>query len=281
MSAARSPALQKRPVDERTTNLPVPGESREQGGRIEGQVLDARGRPVPNADIRVLRRGTDLLRQISGSIDGLFVLAGLPLETLEIRVRAHPHRPDARSVQFRTHGERQRLLFSLSEGKGISGRVLGPDGEPVAGASVGSSDSDSGFVTTDEDGRFTLGGLSTDPVNLFATASGFATARSNGIPLDTHELDLVLESGARVRGPLSLPPLAESSTVSLCRFEPEFRRELCLARRVYRPPVSEYDLDQLPSGNFELVAEVAGEPELRIAVELQAGSTLVGPPLTW
>lgn len=254
----------------------------DEGGSVVGRVLDVRLQPLAGANVYVFRGDSaDLLRQTHTLADGSFALAGLPLEPVAVRVRVPPYRPESRALVFSRHGEQQTVQFRLVRGNVISGRVLSPEGEPIDGAHVGSTDLGGGFVTTDESGSFELGGLAHDPVALFATAQGFAPVQRRNVATGSRGLDLVLERPAVIRGQVILPSSAERLDVSVCRFDEAFQREICIARRSYRPPVTEYLLDQLPSGDYELVAEVAGQSTQRTRVRLEAGSSVQGPTLTW
>lgn len=253
-----------------------------QGGSVAGRVFDARGLAVAGANISAAPAGSvERGRETQSGEDGSFSLLGLPLGELVLRVVASPHRPNSMDVHFRRHGEHRELVVHLSSGQVISGRVLAPDGRPIAGANVGSSDSGSPFVTTQEAGTFELAGLGYEPVQVFATAPGFAPARHRSVIPGTQKLDLVLSEPARVHGRLELPRAAEHVTVSVCHFDDFFKREICVQRRLYRQPATSYELDELPSGNYELVAEIPGWKALRQPVQLEPGQTASGPTLSW
>ncbi|HEY8945778.1 MAG TPA: carboxypeptidase-like regulatory domain-containing protein [Polyangiaceae bacterium] len=253
-----------------------------QGGTAEGRVLDVRGAPVAGAVLDAALEGSvERARQALSSADGSFVMHGLPLGQVALTVNSRAHRRETLRVRFDHHGQRQTVLVRLSAGERISGRVLDPEHRPVAGARVGSSDSGSHFVRTNEHGEFTLTGLGHGPIRIFATAAGFVAARSRNVEPGTQALELVLGQPARLRGRLALPPAVEVVDLSLCHEDSYFRRELCVKRQRFRTPADSYELELLPAGEYELVAEVEGHEAQRIPVRLEAGVTTEGPELSW
>jgi hypothetical protein len=252
------------------------------GGLVFGRVLDAQDRPIAAAEISVLRAGTvERLRVETTLQDGSFQISGLPLGELSLAAQSAAYRPLHRSFRVQKNGERQELKLRLMLGRTVVGRVLTVEGTPVAGARVGSSDDSGRLATSDQNGHFELGGLGDGPVHLFATLAGFATVHRRDITPGTGPVELVLARGARVHGAISLPAAANEVTVSVCHHDSTFDRELCVARRVVRPPARTYELDELPAGDFQLVAEAPGLPAVRLPVRLVAGQALAGPELAW
>ncbi len=133
------------------------------GIRIAGRVTDEEtGKPVAGALVSTLRRDRP---PVITDADGRYELTGIeatPFLYQEIRVLAEGYAPHARQLARRETG---RHDVKLKPGVVIGGRVVGADGEPVAGARVGTAS----FVVgpwsvssrmryppalTDDDGRF-------------------------------------------------------------------------------------------------------------------------------
>lgn len=161
----------------------------------------------------------------------------------------------------------------------VRGRVISQTGEPIAGASVGSAAPGSDFVTTDDDGAFVLNNVGDSPLQIFATATGYASKHRRGVAPGSEDVTLELEPPAIVRGELTWPGGAERVDVSVCHYDPFFRREICIARRTYRPPTTSYEVTNLPSGDYELVVEADGFSPRRVPLKLAAGAVIDGPAL--
>jgi hypothetical protein len=272
--ATRSIQLQAAPLDVEVVL--------ERGAMVFGVVLDGSGLPVAGAELRVSHAGSvDELRLATTPKDGTFTLAGLPLGELVLGVRARQFRPQHVDLHLQRDGERHKETIRLELGRSVTGRVVTRQGDPVAGAHVGSSDDSGTLVTTGEGGEFELDGLGDKPVNLYVTKSGFATTHRPGVVPGTRDLGLVLELPATISGELSLPPQIGRIDLSLCHYDDTFRRELCVARRVLTPPVARYELSDLPAGTYDLVAEAEGFPPLRRPVKLAPGEQVAGPRLGW
>ncbi|MCA8949738.1 MAG: carboxypeptidase regulatory-like domain-containing protein, partial [Planctomycetes bacterium] len=148
----------------------------EVGLSIRGRVVDAASRPVPDATIVVAgwSGGRSDAAGRSGS-DGSFALRGLPLNC-HVGARKAGFVPSSmRSLTTSGEAEIELTIVLESGGGSLSGRVFGPDGEPVAGAQVRCGDTaqnnhtlpDGGSAMapqpvttrTDSDGRFAFEGL--------------------------------------------------------------------------------------------------------------------------
>jgi len=114
----------------------------ERGRTLRGTVVDERDEPLPGAWVKALGAGGG--RRSSGwpliaitDDAGRFELCGLPVEG-EVEVDAQ--RREARLAEPRVvdPDSEEPLVIALSAGDAVlpAGRVLGPDGAPVAGATV-------------------------------------------------------------------------------------------------------------------------------------------------
>jgi hypothetical protein len=253
------------------------------GGLVFGRVVDEQDRPVAAAEVSVLRDSTvERLRAERTLQDGSFQITGLPVEELlNLTVESAAHRPLLKPLRMQKNGERQEYKLRLKPGLAVVGRVVTAQGTPLPGARIGSSDKSGRLATSDRNGHFELGGLADGPVNVFATLAGFATVHRRDVTPGTGQVELVLLPGARVQGAITLPRTVNEVTVSVCHQDPTFNRELCVARRIVRPPARTYELDELPDGDFELVAEAAELPMIRLPVRLTAGQALAGPEIEW
>src|SRR4051812_3519263 len=66
-------------------------------GEISGQVSDASGSAVPNCAVTATHTQTGLKRSVKTQDNGIFVFAGLPEGTYEVRVEKEGFRPTQQS----------------------------------------------------------------------------------------------------------------------------------------------------------------------------------------
>ncbi len=178
-------------------------------GGVRGRVVDApSGEAVAGARVRIERAGGAadfglLAPFVAGgggeviqesAADGTFELFGLAAGAYVLRA-SPPRRSDAplgpADATPVTLGEDEVVRdveLALVPGLSISGRVLGPDGAPVARASVTAHDRGGRLVwpvstRADRDGRYALDGLAAGTWDVVASATGFADGWLRGLEL--------------------------------------------------------------------------------------------------
>lgn len=159
-----------------------------------GQVRAPDGRPIAGATVAVadLRTSTDA--------DGAFRLPDLEPGVHEVRVTAPGRRAWAGEV---TVGEGVSLTSVTLEplGGAIRGRVLGPDGAPIAGATLTAGGQSARSAA---DGAFALEGVAPGPTEVAVSADGYEAAPrtvevSEGSEV-TLELRMQVHHAAQIRG---------------------------------------------------------------------------------
>jgi len=161
------------------------------------------------------------LATTTAAADGAFSFDKLPLGQFQLYASTGTH--VAQGVAVLTRDEPQsNAILRLFPGGAIAGRVVDPNHDPVADASVFITFSDvagqqraaprlrmlSSRVVTDADGRFTMGFLRLSQNNepgyrLGVKAEGFATHETDFIQAGTNTADIVLSEGAVVSGSLT------------------------------------------------------------------------------
>jgi hypothetical protein len=247
--------------------------SLERGVRIEGSVVDRHGRALADATVRALAPTSNAEHgKQQTDANGAFAIAGLDLGDYRLYVHTGRHRPHWEGpLQFRQHGELRRVRIELEDGRTLSGRVVDAHGDAVVGAHVGASDEGSALVTSDRQGRFELAGLADAPVNIYATAPGHGPTQLRGVLPGGKPIQIVLERAASISGELRLESRAPAVMVSVCRYDPHFGEEICVARQRYQPPEPRFALENLPVGPHDLVIEAEGHSTARVAVILSPG----------
>jgi protocatechuate 3,4-dioxygenase beta subunit len=206
------------------------------GAVLHGRVTDVAGRPLPGVRVYVLSgaelaagddferfrvlRERALGRNLPGqpavlaetgtgpSGDYSIAIARLPAGTHYVFASARDFAPERETWTWSP--ESARLDFELGWGEGISGIVLSPTGEPVAGAEVEASAEEQDFrrfqgdgrqpsdhTRTDGEGRFQLN-VAHGTYRLSAQAEGFSSASQRGVPAGSEGIELVLAPGGKL-----------------------------------------------------------------------------------
>ncbi len=150
----------------------------EPGLLVLGKVVDRGGRPIADAQVKwgdSLQENT--LRTTRTDAEGRFAFPHVAPGELVLTVRAAGHAPELKRV-----GVGSRMLpieFRLGPGQAIVGRVVGPDGEPVADASIGVAEWAefpnliAPWTKSAADGGFRIPDEPAEPVTLRAYKPGF------------------------------------------------------------------------------------------------------------
>lgn len=179
------------------------------GHRLDGQVLDASTeRPVPGALLRLTSadasQGTAAMWYVTPTATdalGSFAVSELSEAAYLLEVRARGYSA-ARQLVHVT-GSTRMLTIRLAKADGeIEGTVEGDTGAPFPDARIHAVQGTdlSHPVRSRPDGSFLLRGLRHTPATVAAGAAGHIEARSEGVPVGTRSLKLVLEPGVVAAG---------------------------------------------------------------------------------
>lgn len=185
---------------------------------VRGRVVDARGAPVARAQVA----GAGSLRPVPSAEDGLFELYGEP-GTRSLYAQKKGHATSATlSLELALGQLVDGVVLELRPACRVSGRVLGPDGAPVPGASVLVGRGKS--TRSDEQGAFVLEGLPPERVCLQAydDDGGFASLWVTPRTDQVTELELALPARDPVAFELTLTrggePVRASVTLQATSF---------------------------------------------------------------
>jgi protocatechuate 3,4-dioxygenase beta subunit len=165
---------------------------------IAGRVVDAEGRPVANAALRVEsflpeRSGR---RGFSTATDGTFRIDGLASGVYDLTAEASGYQPATRrGVEVPGPGDAPIVLV-LERGAALAGRVTDPNGVPLSEANVRLHDATRqlGQARTDAQGHYRIDGLPLGRVSATPSA-GHRSGAVRDVVLEPGEntLDLVVE----------------------------------------------------------------------------------------
>lgn len=184
------------------------------GATIEGRVTDTRGLPVEGAEIRALLDQEGMESRMafpemgpppdarSGS-DGRFRIADLE-RSQYILIVLHPAYPKA-LVRGIAAPATNPIHIELQPSRRLSGRVVGPEGEPVLEARIETVEKTLGSTSfaelgqTNSKGEFQGSGLKPGLLDLQVTAPGYRQTQWRGIRVpqdrDPEPVTIVMERG--------------------------------------------------------------------------------------
>jgi len=178
------------------------------------------------------------------------------------------------TIHLKSKGDRD----TSAPGDTISGRVLGADGSPIAGARVvaaivvpnraapGADLHPPGADVTEADGRFVLEGLDPGTYDLLASDDEHAPARAANVSTGEHGVTLRLGEAGSIRGAVrdaSGKPVPAFSVVASIPRGP-LEKELA-ATRSFLDAEGRYALVGLAPGDYEIVAVALGSAPSEIA----------------
>ncbi|HEY4592875.1 MAG TPA: carboxypeptidase regulatory-like domain-containing protein, partial [Thermoanaerobaculia bacterium] len=215
------------------------------GGAVHGMVVDPQGEPIADAEVQAKgadRDGQAFRESRPGDVgagsavtaaDGSFTLEDLaPGVALDVSVTHPGYGPGgAPGVAVPSETPIRVVLQPVAR---VSGHVLGPDGKPVAGASVALHESPrrlgGAFFqassrhlhegVTDDEGAFAFADVAPGPFQMSASAPGHQRAELRGLEVkpgqDLSGIAIQLPAGATVEGRVTSTegkPLAEAQVI--------------------------------------------------------------------
>jgi len=201
------------------------------GASVLGQVRWHDQTPAAGVNVVALSVARNALLETRSRADGTYSLGPLPPGSVVVaasRKQGLSALLAVGSPQAATKGAQSRRSLMLSQGETktgvdlelngaagrVSGVVVGPDGDPIAGARVGAA-SASGSVAaevlltsmtsapsavTDPDGNFMLEDLEQNVVRVWVSASGFPVASSSSVPVGSRGVRIQLQRSGSLGG---------------------------------------------------------------------------------
>ncbi|MFK7740815.1 MAG: carboxypeptidase regulatory-like domain-containing protein [Planctomycetota bacterium] len=204
--------------------------------RVHGVVVaKADGTPIPEFHARLVRTSFLVLQMpvaevhvsagsgSGGGGNGTFAFPGVVADSYTVRIEAVGFAAFERKIKVPEAGDLDAGRFELQRAASIAGIVQDSSGQPVANAMVrrrrgGLADnpmmsmmSGGGTSTySDADGRFVLAPMPEGRLQLFATADGYASGRSERLRLAAGDqrdnVIIELDHGGTIRGSMQLGP---------------------------------------------------------------------------
>jgi uncharacterized GH25 family protein len=233
------------------------------GGEIRGRVVAPDGKGIAGAQVSVQEEGKtspDLALGGSSESDGTFVVRGLPSGTVDL-VAKHNHYLDevVKGVKVSEGIITPDVRMVMKQGGVVRGRVLDPDGQPVANAQVTGKDlSASGMkelrATTEQDGSFVIENiLSDDKIEIEVEHNDFGSWGKE-VPVNTADLEVAL---SRLGGIRAVVVDAAGKAVPSFTVQP-----IAKASDAKRLPAKSYSAT--PNGAFEYTGILAGVYDVNV-----------------
>lgn len=243
---------------------------------VEGRVL-AGGRPVPGAEVQIVQpdmgRGTRffMMPMATTDGDGYYRLDGVAPGTRAVQVEHKSYTKAVRELEVRSGTN--SLDVALEKGSEISGRVVGDDGRPVPSARVllveGSRFWDLPSATSAADGSFTIEGVADGTYRVKAEKEGYAGGEGEEVTVagSVAGVEVKLATGGTIVGQLKGLDFTELSQVRILAA----RRGDGRTGRV--APDGSYRIENVGSGEYQVMASVRGERQAQGTVTLEPGQT--------
>jgi hypothetical protein len=275
----------------------------DQGPDVGGRVVDAAGKAVAGARVvgRVELDGAPVgeIGAVSKG-DGTFVLGAVPPGRLVLQAEAEGHAPSP-AVVVTVSGEAGRradVVLRLTAPSTLAGRVVDEQGAGIAGATVRALRPMSQIalpsVTTDAQGQFDML-IAPGPVDVTATAPGFAPGRSSGVAASSRAVVITLARGGAIagvvtgRGQPGAQPLGHFTVHVVQRSAPSGSGDFFQQTMRVVSPDGSYRFADLAPGRYSVTAaapglapleqpDVAVAPgrETRVDLALAPGASLAG-----
>jgi hypothetical protein len=273
------------------------------GGRVSGQVTWEDGSPA--RDLKVVgmqREGSSDTRETRSGPDGAFtvgpftggdisVVAVAPGDHIMWSSRERPEQTDL-TIAGGEHRSGVKLVVTRRTGT-IAGLVVGPDGQPVAGASVsaaperdgrGYKGNEDGRSVTGPDGAFLIEALRKGSYTLWARSSESPEAERRGVATGARDVRIALGRAASVAGMFVGADGRPVSSYTLMAVPPgkgediqiRMMRDVGTSSQVVNDARGAFQLARLTAGHYDLVASAPDGQSARAEVSVSEGEKKQG-----
>jgi large repetitive protein len=270
------------------------------GSRVSGRVIDKESRkPITSfqAGMSTSRSGGGMVISMPPQLkaftsdDGTFTLDNIPTGAVNLIAQAPGYAQARMNVTIEEGKPLANIELELDPGTKLAGKVTGPDGAAVSGASVRVATGGMGFVipgagkqtVTDSDGEYTLEALEVSDTNIeFSHPKYLGTRKEISVKGRDVRLDVQLSAGTRVSGVVVTEagaPVADAE-VDAVAGAGGFRNTKTDANGAF-------SFDSLSAGRYRFTAAKHGFSEARlddfdvtsgapVRLVLRSGATLYG-----
>jgi protocatechuate 3,4-dioxygenase beta subunit len=254
--------------------------------RLAGRVTDAAGRPLAGISLTAVSQRSVVIAglpvnsgrafQARSRDDGSFVIAGVEPGGVELTASGGGWQDTRQNLQVPAGQNLEDLELVLRKAALLTGRVLGPDGAPVAGAEIGYHEPEQpGIVLSlraplagsDGDGRFAIDGLAPGPLRLVASHTAFGrTFRELDAEPGENHVDFQFAGGQTLAGHVLD---SAGAPVAGARVWLRSRPSTTLPTQAVSRDDGRFTFDGLAPGAYELQAAKDGRGRTRGPVPVQ------------
>ncbi|MEE8524893.1 MAG: carboxypeptidase regulatory-like domain-containing protein, partial [Thermoanaerobaculia bacterium] len=261
--------------------------------KIRGVVVDTRGEPVAKALVSVVHEDTDGGSGSSGrgcDSEGRFELEADASGRLKITASAPGFRSTDLGLEIAPGEVVDDLRLVLSLGAVVDGRILGPGGDPIAGADVSFFQLHFRYrsrerIVSDAEGRFRLEGLDVGPLVLRVWAEGFPRqSRQLEVQPGANPVEIRFETTHQIHGRVVDEAWSPVGGASVHASNQDHGSAAMTGAD------GTFTVEGLPDGSYRLSAgkegfarseldrevEIAGGPVFGVEIRLSAGGAVAG-----
>lgn len=247
--------------------------------RISGRVVDSDSRPVAGATLRALSPRSEIVGGIviqggptvetRSHEDGTFVVEGVEPGPVQLTGSGPDWQEASQQLRLPVGQDLEGIELVLRRAALLEGRVLGPDGSPVARAEIGRHlpprpgeiRYEAPLAFSDAEGRYRIGGLAPGRLSLAARHGAFGeSVREIDLQPGDNDLDFELAGGQTVSGQVVAP---SGAPVAGARVSLQADSWAAGPPDAMSEPDGSFRFEGLPPGSYGLAARKEGEGRTR------------------
>lgn len=264
--------------------------------QISGTVVDAAGKPLPNAALlaQPLAQNDDYYRfglpTTNADSNGRFTIPGLFAGTYDIKVKPGPDMPgyletgEQVTVTSDQRVSGLKVIARMPEGLVIAGRVHDAMGNPIFNAHVTAHITEPPYTSiaaqSDAYGQFVLQGLEPRKYRLQIAHGEYTNAHKVDVPAGTEDVSIELQARgavlAKVIDALTGDPVTHFEVLRRLPSSDEIHWMVSPQFEPVDDPDGQVAFEAVQAGDFEVIVRAKGYAESRVVAKVEPGAVTEG-----